>query len=72
VLVAAAAAAIGRLLFVVVVKADITEVATVATFAVEVAAAVAGIGMFAATAIAVVLDRKATSVFPDKSINNMS
>jgi hypothetical protein len=62
--VAAAAVSTGRLAVEVVVKPDITEAATAAT--VEVA--VAGVGMFAAAAIVVVLDGKATFVFPAKSI----
>jgi ABC-type sugar transport system ATPase subunit len=59
------AAVLRRLLVPVVVEADITEAATVATFAVEVTAAVA------AAAIVVVLDGKATSAFPDKSIQKL-
>jgi hypothetical protein len=67
-LVATAAAAIttGRPLVAVVVKSDITEEATAAIFVVEVA--VAGVGRSAAAAIVTVLDGKATSAFPDKSI----
>jgi hypothetical protein len=66
-LVAAAEVAPGALPVAVVVKADITEAATAATFAGEIAVA-AGVGRFAAAAIVVVLDGKATSAFPDKSI----
>jgi hypothetical protein len=63
------AAVLGTLLAAVVVKTDITEVATAARFAVEVyaAAAVPGVGKFAAAAIVVTLDGKATSEFPDRS-----
>ncbi len=67
-LAAAAAEAVGRLPGAVVDKVDITEAATAATFAGEIAVAVAGVGRFAAAAIVVVLDGKATSAFPDKSI----
>jgi hypothetical protein len=42
--------------------------ATAATFKAEVAAVVAGVGRFAAATIVVVLNGKATSAFPDKSI----
>jgi hypothetical protein len=70
-LVAADAAALRRLPVAVVVKADVTE-APAATFAVEGAAAVAaGVGRLAAgvvVAIVVLVDGKATSGFPDKSI----
>jgi hypothetical protein len=54
-LVAVARAAIARLPVAVVVNADITEAATAAAFAVEVAAAVAGVGRIAAAAIVVAL-----------------
>jgi hypothetical protein len=55
----------GRLLATVVAKAGIIEAATAATFAVEVAT---GVGRVAAAAIVAVVDGKATSGFPDKSI----
>jgi hypothetical protein len=45
--------------------------ATAATFAVEVAAAVAGVGRFEAAAIVVILDGKETPAFPDKSIQTL-
>jgi hypothetical protein len=67
-LVTVATAALGRLPVVVVAKADITEAATAATFAVEVAVAAAGVERFAAATIVVALDGKATSAFPDKKI----
>jgi hypothetical protein len=70
-LVTVATAALGRLTVVVVAKADITEAATAATFAVEVAVAVAGVGRFAAAAIVVVPGGKATSAFPNKSIQKI-
>jgi branched-subunit amino acid ABC-type transport system permease component len=66
--VAVAAVAGGRLSVVVAVKTDITQVATAAAFSVEIAATVAGVGSFTAAAIAVVLDGKAASEFPDKCI----
>jgi hypothetical protein len=61
-------AAVGRLAGAVVVKADILEVATAATFEVEVAAAIVGVSGRFAVAIVVVPDENATSAFPDKSI----
>jgi hypothetical protein len=72
-LVAVAVAAVGRLPVAVVAKADITEVATAATFAVEAAAAAAcvGVGRLAAGGTVVIVDGKATSGFPDKSIQNL-
>jgi uncharacterized Ntn-hydrolase superfamily protein len=72
-LIAVTRAAPGRLPVAAVVKADITEAVTAAMFAVEVAAAAAGVdrGRFAAAAIVVVLDGKATSAFPDKSIQKL-
>jgi hypothetical protein len=70
--VAVAALTVWSLPAVVVFKADNTEAATVASFAVEEAAAVAvasvGEGRLAAAAIVVALARKATSAFPHKSI----
>jgi hypothetical protein len=66
--VAVAAVAGGRLSVVVAVKTDITQVATAAAFSVEIAATAAGVGSFTAAAIAVVLDGKAASEFPDKCI----
>jgi hypothetical protein len=70
VLVAAGFAAVGRLPVAVVVKVGTIKAATAATLAVEVAAVVAGVGRFIA-AIVVDLDGKATSAFPDKSIQNL-
>jgi hypothetical protein len=56
---------------VVVVKAGITEAATKAAFVgYKVASAATGVGSFAATAIQVVFDGKATS-FPDKSVHRL-
>ena len=42
-----------------------------AAFAVDVVALVAGVGRFKAATIVVILDAKPTSVFPDKSIQNL-
>jgi hypothetical protein len=70
-LVTVAAAALGGPRAAVVVKVDNTDAVTAATFAVEVGVAVAGVGRFAAAAIAVVLDGKATSAFPDNSIQKL-
>jgi hypothetical protein len=73
VLVAAAAVAVGRLPGAVVDKADIKEAVTAATFAVQVAAAVAGIvDSFAAAAVVeILLDEKAMSGFPGRNIQNL-
>jgi hypothetical protein len=66
-----AEAIVGRLPVIVVVKTDITEAATAATCAAEVAAVlVVGAGRFAASVVVAVVDGKATSAFPDKSIQN--
>jgi uncharacterized protein (DUF2141 family) len=73
VLVAAAAVAVGRLPVAVVVKADIKGAVTAATFAVEVAAAVAGVvDRFAAAAVVeILLEGKAISGFPSKNIQKL-
>jgi hypothetical protein len=59
----------------VLIKAYILEVAAAAAFVVEAAAAAAVVGVdvgrFVAAAIVVVLKRKATSAFPDKSIQKL-
>ncbi len=67
VLIAAAAAATWRLPVAVVVKADMTGAATAAAYVVEGAVA-AGVGGFTAAATVVALVAKATSAFPDNSI----
>jgi hypothetical protein len=66
-LVVAVAAAVGRP----VVAAVITRPAKAAPSIVEIAAAAAGVGRFAAAAIAVVADGKVTSAFPDNSIQKL-
>jgi hypothetical protein len=68
------AAAAGRRLPVAGLRtADIAEATIAATFIEEAAAVIAGVERFAATgtAIVVVLDGKATSAFPDKSIQKI-
>ncbi len=58
-------------LVVALVKAEVREATTAAAFAVDEAAVVAGGGRFAAAAIVVALDGKATSEFPDISIQRL-
>jgi hypothetical protein len=67
----AAAVAVRRLPVAEVVLSDTTEAAIAATSAVEVVAAAVGVVRLAAAAIVVVLDGKATSAFPDKSIQKL-
>jgi thymidylate kinase len=70
--VVAAVSPVERILVAVVVKVDITDVATATIFTVEIAAAVAGVSeRFAAAAIVVVLDRYATSAFSESSIQKL-